>query len=93
MRVHTHLIDPMGIHLLHYVHGNDHTWIYDLICDFFVVIAWDAGFHVGWKQLHALLSNMFNSSHRWVNIVLTKDGIHTLINIVIVNPTRIDLLP
>jgi hypothetical protein len=38
-------------------------------------------------------SNMFNSSHWWVNIVFTKDGILTLINIVIVDPTWANLLP
>jgi hypothetical protein len=47
---------------------------------------------MGLKQLHALLSTMFNSSNPHVDIVLTKNGIHTLVNIVIVNPTRADLL-
>jgi hypothetical protein len=36
---------------------------------------------------------MFNSSREEVNIVLTKDEIHTLTNVVIVNPTRTDLFP
>jgi hypothetical protein len=36
---------------------------------------------------------MFNSSRQEVNIVLTKDEIHTLINVVIVNPTRAYLFP
>jgi hypothetical protein len=36
---------------------------------------------------------MFNSSHQQVNIVFTKDGIHTLTNIVIVNPTQANLFP
>jgi hypothetical protein len=35
-------------------------------------------------------SNMFNSSRPWIDIVLTKDGIHTLVDIVIANPTRAD---
>jgi hypothetical protein len=48
---------------------------------------------MGGKQLHALPSIIINSSHQRVNIVLTKDGIHTLIDIVIVDQTRVDLLP
>jgi len=35
---------------------------------------------------------MFHSFHRQVNIVLTKDGIRTLVNFVITNPIRVDLL-
>jgi hypothetical protein len=36
---------------------------------------------------------MFNFAHRRVDIVLTKDGIRTLVNVVIANPTWADLLP
>jgi hypothetical protein len=36
---------------------------------------------------------MFNSFCWRVDIVLTKDGIHTLIDVVIVNATQMDLLP
>jgi hypothetical protein len=35
---------------------------------------------------------MFHSFHRQVNIVFTKDGIRTLVNFVIANPIRVDLL-
>jgi hypothetical protein len=48
---------------------------------------------VGWKQSHALLSITFNSSCWWVDIVLTKDDICTLVDIVIVDPTQANLLP
>jgi hypothetical protein len=34
----------------------------------------------------------FHSFRRWVDIMLTKDGIHTLANVVIVDPTQADLL-
>jgi hypothetical protein len=61
----THPINLMGIQFLHCAHGNEHTWTHG-------VIVWDVSFHVGWKQLHAFPSNMFNSSHQQVNIVLTK---------------------
>jgi hypothetical protein len=53
----------------------------------------DVGFHMGWEQLHVLLSNTFNSSHWQVDIVLTKDDIRTFVDIVIANPTQADLLP
>jgi len=35
---------------------------------------------------------MFNSSRWWINIVFIKDGIHTLTNVVITDPTWTDLL-
>ncbi len=89
----THPIDLMGIHLLHYVHGNERIGTHDVICNTFVAIAQDVGFHVGWKQLHALPSTTFNFSRWWVNIVLTKNGIRTLIEIVIADPMQADLLP
>ncbi len=45
----THLIDPMGIHLLCCAHNNECTKTHDAICDTFVAIAWDVNFHVGRK--------------------------------------------
>jgi hypothetical protein len=83
----------MGIHLLHCVHGNDRTRTYDANCDTFVAIVQDVGFHVGWKQLHAFPSNMFNSSRWWVDIVFIKNGIRTLVDIVITNLTQANLFP
>jgi hypothetical protein len=62
----THPIDPMGIHLLHCTHGNEHMRIHDGIHDAFVIIAWNVRFHVGWKQLHSFFLNTFNFSH-WQN--------------------------
>jgi hypothetical protein len=47
---------------------------------------------MGWKY-YALPLTTFNSSRRQVNIVLTKNGIWTLANIVIADPTQADLLP
>jgi hypothetical protein len=46
---------------------------------------------VGQKQLYAFPSITFNSSHWRVNIVLSKDGIRTLANVIIVDPTRANL--
>jgi hypothetical protein len=77
----------MGIHLLRCARGNKCTRTHDA----FGAIVWDVGFHLGWKQLHVFFLNVFNSSHQWVNIVFTKDSIHTLVNVIIVDPTQADL--
>jgi hypothetical protein len=76
----------MGIHLSHCVHGNEHIGTHDAICNTFVTIAQDASFHVGRKQLHVLLSTTFNSFCQRIDIMLTKYGIHTLDDIVIIDP-------
>jgi hypothetical protein len=83
----------MGIHLLCCAYGNERTRTHDAICDTFDAITWNVGFHMGWKQLHVLSSNTFNSSRRQIDIVLTKDGIHTLVDVIITNLTRVDLFP
>ncbi len=59
----TYPINPMGIHLLCCVHGNKHIKTHDVVHNTFANIVWDVGFHVGWKQLHVLFSNTFNSSY------------------------------
>jgi hypothetical protein len=87
-----HPIDPMGIHLLHCVHGNKHIWTHDVIRKAFVTITQNASFQMGQEQPHVLLSTTFNSFHWQINIVLTKDDIRTLTNIVIANPTWMDLI-
>ncbi len=83
----THPIDPIGIHLLHCAHDNERTWTHDAVHDTFVTIAQDASFHVRRKQLHVLPSNIFNFSCWQIDIMFTKDGIRTLVDIVIANPT------
>jgi hypothetical protein len=59
----------------------------------FVAIVWNVGFHVGWKQLHALPSITFNSFRWWIDIVFTKYNTYALADIVIAYPTQVDLLP
>jgi hypothetical protein len=83
----------MGIHFLRYVHGNERTKTHDAIHNTFATIAWDVGFHVGWKQLHVLLLTTFDYFRQWVDIVLTKNGIRILDNVVIVDLTQVDLFP
>jgi hypothetical protein len=89
----TYPIDLMGIHLLCCAHGNEHIGTHDAICNTFVIIVRNVGFHMGWKQLHALLSTTFNSFYRQVDIVFTKYDILTLADVVIADPMRVDLLP
>jgi hypothetical protein len=83
----------MGIHFLRCAHGNKRIGTHDVICDTFATITQDVGFHVGRKQLHALPSTTFNSFCQEVDIMLTKDGIHTLADVIIVDLIRTDLLP
>jgi len=83
----------MDIHFLCYIHGKECIETHDAICDTFVAITQDVGFHVGREQLHALPSTKFNSSHQRVHIMFTKDGICTLADILIADPTQIDLFP
>jgi hypothetical protein len=56
-------------------------------------IAQDVNFHMGQQQLHALLSITSNSFHRRIDIVFSKDGICTLVEIVIVDPKQPNFLP
>jgi hypothetical protein len=82
----------MGIHLLHCTHGNEHTGTHDAIQDIFASIAQNVSFHVGWKQSHVLPLIMFNFSHQQINVVLIKNGVCTLANVVIANIMHVDLL-
>jgi hypothetical protein len=83
----------MGIHLLHCFHANKGTKTHDVIPDTFATITRYVNFHVKQKQLHAFPSTTFNSFCRRIDIVLTKNGTHTLANIVIANLTQANLLP
>jgi hypothetical protein len=73
-------------------HGNEHMGTHDAIHDTFAAITWNVDFHVKQEQLHMFPSTTFHSSHRWVDIVLTKDGIRILIDVVIIDPRWMDLL-
>jgi len=87
----THPIDLMGIDFLCCAHGNERTKTHDVIHDTFVAITRDVSFHVGREQLHVFRSITFNSFRQQIDIVLTKYNICTVVDIVIVNPTRTDL--
>jgi hypothetical protein len=81
----------MDIHLLCCIHGNECTKTHDVVRDIFATIVQNVIFHMGCEQLHLIPLTTFNSFHRWVNIVFTKDGIHTLVNVIIANPTQTNL--
>jgi hypothetical protein len=83
-------LDPMGIHLLCCTHGGERTTSHDVVRDSFVSIAKDMTFHVLQEQTH-ILSPPF-PSHWRVDIVLSVDGIYTLTNVVIIDPTQVDMV-
>ncbi len=60
--------------------------------DAFAFIVKDAGFHVLCQQTHVFLSPTFQFSRRHVDIVFSMDGIRMLVNIVIINPIRANLV-
>jgi hypothetical protein len=82
----------MGIRILCCVHDDECIGTHDEIHDTFDAIVQNVSFHVGWKQLHVFPSNMFNSSCQRIDIVLTKDDICTLVDVVIIDPTWTNLL-
>jgi hypothetical protein len=89
----THLINLMDIHFLHCTHGNEHIGTHDAIHHTFAAIVRNVNFHMGWQLLHLLLSTTFHSFCQQINIVFTKNGIHTLTDVVIADPMWVDLLP
>jgi len=91
MRLHTSH-QPYGYPPLHCAHGNKHIRTHDGVYETFVTIVQGVSFHMGRKQLHVFSLNIFNSSHWQVDIVLTKDDICTLVDVV-VDPKWTDLFP
>jgi len=87
-----HAINLIAIHLFHCVHGGEHTTTHDVIRNFFASIARDVGLHVMRKQTHVHSTSSFQSSWWRMDIVFTADGIHTLVNVIITNPTHANLV-
>jgi len=82
----------MGIHLLHYTHGGERTASHDVVQDAFMSIVKYMAFHVLREQTHIFSPPSFQSSCLRVDIVLSIDGIGTLTNVVIVDPTQVDMV-
>jgi hypothetical protein len=83
----------MGIHLFRYVHGGERMNLPDVVWDAFVAIAKDTRFHVSQKPTTlnpCPFTPALQSSHYQVNIVLSVDGVHTLVEVVIIDITRVD---
>jgi len=60
----THPINPMGIQILHYAHGNKRIGTYDVIHDIFSTIVQYDGFYMGREKLHVFPLATFNSFNR-----------------------------
>jgi hypothetical protein len=73
----------MGIHLLRCTHGGERTTSHDVVQGGFAYIMKDARFHVLWEQTHIFLPLFLQSFYWRVDIVLSIDGIHTLVDVVI----------
>jgi hypothetical protein len=48
-------------------------------------------FHVLQEHINIFSPSLLETFHRWVDIVLSVDDICTLIDVVIINPIRIDV--
>jgi hypothetical protein len=57
-----------------------------------VVITKDVKFHVSKEQTHVLPPFAMKASHHRINIVLLVDDVGMLVDIVIINPTQVDLV-
>ncbi len=84
---------PYAYHVLRYTHDNEHMRTHNAIHNIFAAITQDVDFHMGGKQLYTLPLTMFNSSHQQIDIMFIKNEIRTLVNIIIVDLTHVDLRP
>jgi len=82
----------MGIHLFHYAHGGKRIASHDVVQDAFMSIVRNMAFHVLREQTHIFPPTSLQSSCQRVDIVLSIDGIGTLVNVVIVDPTQVDMV-
>lgn len=78
--------------IVYYSHGGEWTTSHDMVWNAFVSIARNIGFHVSCEQTQVLRPPSLQSSCEWVDIMLLVDGIRTLPNVVIVDPTWMDLI-
>jgi hypothetical protein len=84
-------IDSMKIHFFMVLQGRMH-------CNpqhhsgFFASITKYVGFHVLHEQTHVFPLFSFYSLKQQVDIMFTTNGVHTLTNIIIINPTQANLI-
>jgi hypothetical protein len=82
------LINSMGIHLLEGSCGRKCTTSHD-VQNTFASISKNVGFHIFHEQTHVLLmfSSLLQSSHEQVDIVISTNGVSTMVDVVIIDPT------
>lgn len=88
-----HTIDLMSIHFLCCAQVYERSETHDAVCDIFATIAQNVGIHMWQEQLHKLPLPTFNSFCQRINLVFTKNGIHTLVDVVIADSMHVDLFP
>jgi hypothetical protein len=83
-----HTINDLGIHLLHCTCKSECTIAHDTLWNIVATIMSKSGVH---KQRE--VSHLFPChTWKWMDIVISKDGFWTLVDVVIVNLTCIDLV-
>jgi hypothetical protein len=87
-----YLLDPTGTHFHTCSHGGERITSNDVVRNVFASTTKDKWFHVSYEKTHVLSPLSLQSSHQQVDIVLSTNGIHTLVNMVIDDPTRGDLV-
>jgi hypothetical protein len=83
-----HIINDLGIHLLHCPCENEHIAAHDTLRNTIAVIVLENGTHIQKEVSHLF------SCHKWkrMEIVITINGFQTLVNIIIVNRIYINLV-
>jgi len=65
---------------------------YNAIQNSFASVARDIEFYVVCEQTHVLPISFFQSSWQWMDIVFSVNGTCTLVDVVIVDPTYVNLI-
>jgi hypothetical protein len=76
-----HTINDLGIHLLHCPCRNEHIAAHNTLWNTIATIALENGTHIQ-KEVSRLFSY---HTWKWVDIIITRNGFQTLVNIIIVN--------
>ncbi len=91
--MHVHISHQPYGQFLHCVHGNERIGTPDVVCDTSLPLRGILTFTWGKiSYMHFLQTHSTPHVSR-INIVLTKDGICTLVEVVVVNSTRTNLFP
>jgi hypothetical protein len=81
----------MKIHFL-WSYKEECIATHNTIRDVFASITKYVGFHVLHEQTHVFALFSFYSLKQQVDIMFTTNGVHTLANIIIINPTQADFI-